>query len=697
MSHEYFVGNQNGSSTIAWWQIASGITTTTYGDKFKSGYLNAEGVATVNALGVGSTLLFVMPPSGADAASWTGYGQALYYTVSAMSSSGGGGSCSGGDTVKKYTFTSPLSGSYASVFPSTLTLDFNTSTSKVTMSHEYFVGNQNGSSTLAWWQIASGITTTTYGDKFKSGYVNSEGVSQINSLGVGSSWTFVMPPSGADAAYWTGYGQALYYTVSAMSSTTEGGSCGGTTTPAPPPTTVTKTEYPKTCASGLTPKGTPGTKNFYCEKPVKQTEIKNPDFIKDINLGDLISNMGDYGSTGDRGDGQFDLDSGNHNNGWYLNGAGDNYKSDHVQFTNVPDNGYVNAIGNSWSPEYLITQGKNKIEVPVPSDATTVEKQKRDTDLNNFKSTGSLSEVLAYRVTDLDALKAMQETDKGLTDLFTKTGSTYKHGTNIVSHKVDQTGEGNYSDFKLNEGGYYILASKYTDMVGAKKESASPNQSVIDKHTYYSFIPVSVNFMTDLSYLPVYNNLLTQVNDKMLMTGNQKANHKLANLKYGSYNSLKVPSAYNYVKGNTIIGSTSGGIQLLNRELNPVTITGETSIATTAKVTDVVEYGNGFYIASDLGILYLSCNDNSLSKTSITEPVNDLEMNYDSLYYLTDNKLAMLFADGSNLIESTNEYDLSTMFENPATKAGRVELLNGLLTVSSKDDSSLSEVITLTK
>lgn len=477
--------------------------------------------------------------------------------------------------------------------------------------------------------------------------------------------------------------------------TSTGGTCGGTTSP--PPTNTTKTVYPKTCATGLTPKGTPGTSSFYCEKPVKQTEIKNPDFIKDINLGDIIAGMGDYGSTGDRGDGQFNLDSGNHNNGWYLNGNGDAYKSDHVQFTNVPDNGYVNALGDSWSPEYLITQGKNKIDVPAPTDATTVEKQKRDTSFNNFKSTGSLSEVIAYNVTDLEALKAIQSTDKGLIDLFSKTGSNYKYGTQMVSHKVDQTGEGNYDVFRINNSGYYILGTKYIDMVAAKKESASPSQDVINKFTYYSFIPVSVNFMVDLGYLPIYNNLLTQINDNLLTIGNKKANHKLANLEYQNYKSMKVPSAYNYTNDKTLIGSTSGGLQLLSKDLSPINVTDHSSTMDSAKITDIVEYDEGFYVATDKGILYLNCNDNTLNSTSINEAVNDLEIHYDTLYSLTDGKLSVLFADGANLIKSSNEYDLSTMFENPATKAGRVELLNGLLTVSSKDDSSLSEVITLTK
>lgn len=499
-------------------------------------------------------------------------------------------------------------------------------------------------------------------------------------------------PSGVTADNTSGHSWS--WKVASQSSSSYGGGTSGNCS-TPPPTTTTV--YPKTCASGLTPKGTPGTSSFYCEKPVKQTEIKNPDFIKDINLGDIIAGMGDYGSTGDRGDGQFNLDSGNHNNGWYLNGNGDAYKSDHVQFTNVPDNGYVNAMGDKWSPEYLVTQGKNKIEVPLPSDSTTVEKQKRDTSLSNFKSTGSLSEVIAYKVTDLEALKAIQDTDKGLPDLFSKTGSTYSHDTQIVSHKVDQTGEGNYSDFKINESGYYILGTKYIDMVGAKKESASPNQSVIDKYTYYSFFPVSVNFMSDLGYLPIHNNLLTQLNDSILTVGNKKTNHKLGNLSYQTYKSMKVPSAYNYSTDKTLIGSTSGGLQLLNKDLSPVSITDNTTTMDSAKINSIVEYDKGFYLATDKGILYLNCEDNSLNKTNVTESVNDLELYHDSLYYITDTRLSVLFADGANLIKSSNEYDLTTMFSGPTIKAGRVEVLNGLLTISSKDDSTASEVITLNK
>ncbi|MER2114303.1 MAG: hypothetical protein ABS904_00940 [Solibacillus isronensis] len=487
----------------------------------------------------------------------------------------------------------------------------------------------------------------------------------------------------------------LPLTVMSYSEGTSSGSC----TPAPSPTPTPAPTPSLTCPSGTTKKGSGSS--AYCEKVVtnnvKQTEYQNPDFIKDLDLSELISNMGEFGSSGERGDGQFNLDSGNHNNGWHLNGNGESYKSNHIQFTNIPDNGYVNAIGDSWTPEYLITQGKLKIDIPVSTDSTTVEKQKRDTDLNSFKSTNSLSEVLTYKVTDLEKLKDIQNTTAGLSDLFTKTSSTYKYANDITSHNVGPQGEGDYSKLKVKESGYYIIASKYVDMVSATKEQSNPSQEVITKHTYYSFIPVSVNFMTDLGYLPIYNNLMTQINDSILVVGNKKGNHKLSNLTYKTYKSLKAPSAYNHNKDKTVIGSTSGGLQLLDKELKPITVNDSTGALATTSVMDVVEYNNGFYIATDDGILYLNCETNELTKTDITDAVNDLEINYDTIYYLTDDRLYTSFLTDAGLVHTNKDYDITSMFQSPTTKAGRVEVVGNLITVSSKDDSTNSEVITLSK
>lgn len=456
--------------------------------------------------------------------------------------------------------------------------------------------------------------------------------------------------------------------------------------------TTSPTLYPTTCTEGLIPKGTPGTNTFYCEKPVKLIE---KEFVgaDSINLENI---MGDYGSSGDRTDGQFTMDYGSHSTGWFLNGSGEDYKSNHIQFTNVPDNGYINAIGNSWQPQYLITQGKNKIQVSNLQNNPT-EEQKREQSLSNFKNSNSFTEVIAYKVTDLDALKVIQDTDKGFINLFSKTGTNYTYDNQIVSHKIDSDGETDYSELTVTNSGYYILGTKYVDMLEAKKETPDPKQDMIDKHTYYSFVAVNVNFVTDLGYLPIHNNLLTQVNNDVLVIGNQKTNHKLANLTYQTYKSMKVPSAYNYSNSKTLIGSTSGGLQLLNKELTPIAIVDNTSTINTVKINDIIEYDNGFYIATDIGILYLNCEDDTLNKTMVIESVNDLEVYYNNLYTLTDNRLIMLFANGKDLIESAKNYNLTDMFSNPSTKAGRVEVLGGLLTVSSKDDSAHSEIITLSK
>ncbi|MER2114304.1 MAG: hypothetical protein ABS904_00945 [Solibacillus isronensis] len=527
-----------------------------------------------------------------------------------------------------------------------------------------------------------------YFDK-NSGVLNAGGVQKFKSMTVGDQfWYEGVAGYRYNSSDPIRYAKIFSYKLN--SKVQEAVTCNTTPTPAPAPTP--STTYPKTCASGLTPKGTPGTSSFYCEKPVKVTE-KEYIGANDINLENI---MGEFGSNGERADGQFNLDSGNHNNGWYLNGNGDSYKSNHVQFTNIPDNGHVNAVGSSWQPEYLITQGKLKIEVPKSPKATAVELQKRDTDLNTFKSTKSLSEVLAYKVTDLDKLKQIQNANEGLSDLFTKTGSTYKYGSDITSHVVNSQGEGVYNNFKINESGYYIIASKYIDMVSATKEQSTPSQDTITKHTYYSFIPVSVNFMTDLGYLPIQNNLLTQINDSILTVGNKKANHKLPNLEYQTYKSLKAPSAYNHASNKTLIGSTSGGLQLLNKELAPIAISTTTDVAT-LKISDVIEQGNGFFIASDKGIHYLDCTTNELTATAITQPVNDLELSYDVIHYLTDDKLYAMFVVDGELINSNNEYDLSTMFKDSTTKAGRVEVVGNLITVSSKDDSTNPEVVTLAK
>ncbi|MER2114306.1 MAG: hypothetical protein ABS904_00955 [Solibacillus isronensis] len=441
--------------------------------------------------------------------------------------------------------------------------------------------------------------------------------------------------------------------------------------------------------------------NPYCKQTVtnnvKQTEYQKPNFVKDVNLSDLIGDMGDYGSTGDNKLNIVGTDSGSHSNGWHLNGAGETYKSNHVQFTNVPDNGYVNALGDSWSPNFLITQGKIKLDVPVKDGSTTAEKQKWDKSLSDYKATGNTTEVISYKVSNMDELKAIQEGDKGLLDLFAKNGSTYKHANNIVSASVTSTGINDISNLKIGQSGYYILASKYVDLASAKKEQSTPSQTTVDKHTYYSFIPVNINFMTDLGYLPIQNNLLAQVNDSMLVTGNKKVNHKLPNLQYGAYKSMKVPSAYNAGTSKTLIGSTTGGLQLTDSKMNPVTITGETALATSAKVSDIVEHSNGFYIATDKGILYLNCEDNSLNKTIITEPVNDILLSHNAMHILTDTTLRVAFVGEGELIMSSKEYDLKELFSDASVKAGRIEEVNGLLNISSKDDGSLSEVITLTK
>lgn len=441
----------------------------------------------------------------------------------------------------------------------------------------------------------------------------------------------------------------------------------------------------ETCTGG----GAPTTEIKY----VKQTEYQKPNFVKDFDLGDVIN---DFGSTGERADGQFDQDKGTHSNGWYLNGAGESYKSSHVQFNNVPDNGYVNAIGDSWQPQFTISQGKTNLDVPKEQSKSLTEQQ-WNTALSTYKGSGVTTEVLAYHIDDLETFKTIQNSSTGLTDLFTKSGTNFKYQSNIVSATVDSAGIKDYAKLKVNKSGYYVLASKYIDLPSAKKEMASPSQAVLAKHTYYSFIPVNINFMADLGYLPVQNNLLAQINESILTVGNKKGNHKLSNLSYQTYKSLKVPSAYNTLTSKTAIGSTSGGIQLLDKDLKAITVTGDSALINTAKVSDVVEHDNGFYIATDKGVLYLNCQDNKLTATSVTQPVNDLDMYNNSLYLITDTHLYQYFIVEDKMVKSNNEYDLKSMYNNPTSKAGQVQIVGDLMTVSTKDEGSGSEVLILTK
>ncbi|MER2114307.1 MAG: hypothetical protein ABS904_00960 [Solibacillus isronensis] len=442
-------------------------------------------------------------------------------------------------------------------------------------------------------------------------------------------------------------------------------------------------------AEGCVGSGTTITETKY----VKQTEYQKPSFVKDFDLGDVLN---DFGTTGERADGQFDADKGSHSNGWYLNGAGESYKSNHVQFNNIPDNGYVNAIGDSWQPQFTISQGKTNLDVPREQSKSLTDQQ-WNTALSTYKGSGVTTELLAYRIDDLEAFKTIQNSSTGLTDLFTKSGTDYKYQSNIVSTTVDSTGIKDYDKLKVNKSGYYVLASKYIDLPSAKKEMTSPSQAVLTKHTYYSFIPVNINFMADLGYLPIQNNLLAQINENMLTVGNKKGNHKLSNLSYQTYKSMKVPSAYNTGTNKTAIGSTTGGIQLLDKDLKAIAITGDSALITNAKVSDILEYDKGFYIATDKGVLHLNCADNKLTTTSVTEPINDLDMYNNSLYLITDTTLYQYFIAEDKMVKSNNEYDLKSMYNNPTSKAGQVQIVGDLMTVSTKDEGSGSEILILTK
>lgn len=451
------------------------------------------------------------------------------------------------------------------------------------------------------------------------------------------------------------------------------------------------------CPAGTTPIGYQPT--GYCLKTENVTEYIKQQETKYVSS-DLNVNAGALGSTGERKDGQFKQDFGAHSNGWYLNGQGESYASNHVQFTNIPDNGFVNSLSDSWSPQFLITQGKTKLYVPKDNQSNRgINEQLWEQNLSTFKGSSSTAEIVAYHVSDLETLKTIQESSEGLIDIFSKVSGTYKHASNVVSTTVDSAGINGYENMKLNKSGYYLISSKYTDLQKAKQEMATPDAETIKKHTYYSFIPVNLNFTTDLGYLPIYNNLMTQVNENLLTIGNKKSNHKLNNLRYQNYKSMKVPSGYNDTKGYTLIASTNGGLQLLDANLNSVTINSSApSIKpSSVKVNDILQYNDGFYIATDAGVLYLDCETNTLASTPVTETINDLELQGNSLYLITDTHLYQYFIVEDKMVKSNNEYDLKSMYSNPTSKAGQVQIVGDLMTVSTKDEGSGSEVLILTK
>lgn len=426
-------------------------------------------------------------------------------------------------------------------------------------------------------------------------------------------------------------------------------------------------------------------------KYVKQTETKYVAPNSNIDLSEFGSEKGEA-------NGDFEGDKKEHSNQWHGDEKG-KYKSNHIIYTNIPDTGFINANGDGWSPHVMINQKDTKLPIPRVQNGSDVVLTEQDWNklLEQYKTNGGSSELLIYKVTDMATLKDIEKSSEGLESLYLKNGVEYKHKNNITSMTVDSTGVKGFDNFKITKSGNYILASKYVDILNAKKEMSNPNQQVLAKHTYYGFSNVEVNFLADLGYLPIYNNLASKINDTIFISNNKKVNHKLPNLEYGSYKSLKVPSAYNHNSGKTLIGSTTGGLTLLNDKLTLETIQADSSLMSGLKVSNVIEHKGGFYISTDKGIYYLNSKDNTLNPTSIIEAVNDMKLNNDNLYYITDKHLNMAFTGEGDLITTNVKYDLSQEFSDPTILAGSIEIVGDLINITSKTEGSLPEVVTLSK
>lgn len=442
------------------------------------------------------------------------------------------------------------------------------------------------------------------------------------------------------------------------------------------------------CPAGTTKKGTGET--AFCEKIVDKMNNVN------VNIGDITNNLtnGNFAS-GTNHNSSLVINGGNGNSNQTVNGL-TGKDANFVNITNLPSDGKVTSLTNIWSPEFIVTYKGKMLKAPKPSDATQL--QQYDKALSEFKSQAgtdinahSSVEVVSYKVESIAELEALTKDKASLLSIFNKDSSQkYIADAKIKYAHLNKEGLINYENLKLNQEGLYLIATKFVDQ--------TKTGSLADKTTY-TFKPIELNFLNTLGYLPLSNYIVGQVNDMYMSVGLKKKDHGLTNLKYSNdnttYESMKVPSAHNYTTGHSLIGSTNGGLNLLDKDLNKVAIAGGGASVSSLKVNDITEKGSGFLIACDTGVFYLDNATKTIKPTSITTKILDIEVVNDVLISLSEDALAMYFIVGDDLLPSVTKHDLTGLFSSNK-KPGKFEMLGDVVSVSTVDEGVDSEVIFLT-
>lgn len=660
-----------------------------------TGTINSTGASYLKSLSVGSMInLSTTMKSGS-----TVYESNIMTAIKTISTGGGsGGSCGPYTDSNTWEFKFPVSRVELSGYTSnppvgstvTLTVDFASNTFKSSHTgyniktgdvYSYNSGALNGSNVRvednnAFGGYVMAISST-------SGTVTYDGVNYLKSMSAGQYFTLSATMTYGSTVY-----ESQVYTE--MTTVKKGVTVQGTpcTTTPPPPTTTTV--YPKTCSAGLTPKGTPGTASFYCEKPVDKMNNVN------VNLGDIVNNLDgkDFGGANDHNS-SLVINGGDGNKNQTVNNL-DGKDSNFVNFTNVPVDGKITSLTNIWKPEFTVTYKGKLLKAPKPTDATQL--QQFNTALSEFTSQSgtdvnshSQVEVIAYKVNAIEELNAITKNKESLISIFEKDSSgNYLSKDKIKFVTIDKQGFNNYDELKINQEGLYILATKYIDQT---------KQGTLPDKTTYTFKPIEISFLNTLGYLPISNYVVGQVNDMYMSIGLKKKDHGLSNLKYSnestSYKSMKVPSSHNYKNNHSFVGSTNGGFSLVDPSLNKVPVVSSTFDVAEIKVSDVVDNGAGFFISSDKGISYLDVDTKTVSATSIANGVLDLEVINETMYILSEDKLKVFFIVGKELLPSVKEYDLTGLFSSNK-KPGKFEVIGDIISVSTIDEGDESEVIFLT-
>lgn len=476
--------------------------------------------------------------------------------------------------------------------------------------------------------------------------------------------------------------------------------------------------YPTSCPSGSYGVGSPGTSSFYCEKQVVQTKYitscpsgmtlvgsgasaycrQNVETKKDVtvNIGDITNELkgSDFASSTEHNS-SLVINNGDANDGQIINGMSGK-DNNFVNFTNVPVDGKVTSLTSAWRPEFTVTYKGKVLKAPKPTDATQLQQfngalSELTSQAGTNESLHSQVEVIAYKVNSIEELGKVTKDKSSLVSLFEKNSSgQYLTGDSTKYSSINKSGFNNYENMVINKEGLYILATKYIDQT---KEGS------LEDKTTYTFKPIEINFINTLGYLPISNYVVGQVNEMYMSVGLKKKDHGLSNLKYSNdtteYESMKVPSAHSYTTGYSLIGSTNGGLSLVDPNLNKTPMTSVTFDSAQINVTDIVEYKKQFFVSSDKGISVLDIDSKQLSATSVTSPVLDLEIINETMYALSENKLVVYFIVDRELLPSVKEYDLTGLFSSN-NKPGKFEVMGGVISVSTIDEGTDSEVVFLT-